>query len=497
MSKKELQAGLKAALDILKAAELQNGVKEWSPLPGPQSEAFNSPADELLYGGAAGGGKTDLLLGLAYKEHKRALILRREYPRLNAIVERSREIYAKNGEYNETKGIWKFKHYKRVRFASVQHEKDKRGFQGQAQDFYGFDEITEFTESQYRFLTAWNRSAHPNQRCRIVCTCNPPTSAEGDWILRHWGAWLDPSRPNPAKPGELRFYTTIDGKDVEFMTDEPVEVKGKLVKPRSRTFIPAKVQDNPYLINSGYIETLQALPEPLRSKLMFGDFSAGREDDAYQVIPTEWVRMAQERWKERPDAPQTAIGVDVARGGADKTVIAVRYGNWLDELKTYPGTSTPDGPAAAALVMAQRRDKSIINVDVIGVGTSVYDHLKGLTDGVMPINGAERSTAKDKTGELRFVNLRAQYYWQLREALDPTSGEDIALPPDTELLSDLCAPTWKLTIRGIQIEAKDDLIKRIGRSPDKGDAVVYAFAIKNMSARGLFDWIKGLAGGNK
>jgi hypothetical protein len=64
------------------------------------------------------------------------------------------------------------------------------------------------------------------------------------------------------------------------------------------------------------------------------------------------------------------------------------------------------------------------------------------------------------------------------------------LPPDRELLIDLCAPTWKLTPRGIQVEAKEDLIKRIGRSPDKGDAVVYALAIKHQPGMGLYHWME-------
>jgi hypothetical protein len=279
---------------------------------------------------------------------------------------------------------------------------------------------------------------------------------------------------------------------VELPGPEPIEVNGEAVTPRSRTFIPAKVQDNPYLVEAGYVARLQALPEPLRSKMLYGDFTKGREDDPYQVIPSEWVRLAQERWAAtpKPFAPMTAMGVDVARGGDDKTVLATRYGAWFDELRSYPGTSTPDGPAVAALVLANRRDRAVINVDVVGVGTSVYDHLKGVTDGVVPINGAERSEGTDRSGELRFVNLRAELWWKAREALDPAGGEDLCLPPDQELLADLCAPRWKLAARGVQVEAKEDLAKRIGRSPDKGDAVVYALSTKAMPGMGIFSWVR-------
>jgi hypothetical protein len=400
------------------------------------------------------------------------------------------------GSYNEAKFRWAFKDGCIIRFAHVQFEKNKADYQGQPYDFYGFDEITEFTESIFRFVTGWNRTTEPNQRCRVICTGNPPTSADGDWVISYWAPWLDPSHPNPAKPGELRWFTTIGGRDKELPNGEPIVINGETIAPRSRTFIPAKVQDNPYLVDAGYVARLQALPEPLRSKLLYGDFTKGREDNPYQVIPSEWVRLAQERWEatKKPDMPMSAMGVDVARGGEDKTVIAMRYGAWVDNLQSYPGTSTPDGPAVAALALNHRRDKAIINVDVIGVGTSVYDHLKGITSNVVPINGAERSEATDKSGELKFRNRRAELWWKLREALDPAGGEPLCLPPDRELLADLCAPTWKLSMSGIQIESKEDLIKRIGRSPDKGDAVVYAVGTKMLHGMGIYEWMKGAAG---
>jgi hypothetical protein len=81
---------------------------------------------------------------------------------------------------------------------------------------------------------------------------------------------------------------------------------------------------------------------------------------------------------------------------------------------------------------------------------------------------------RDKSGKLKFVNVRAASYWKFRESLDPDGEERIMLPPDNELLADLCAPQYKLLAGGIQIEPKEDIIDRIGRSPDCGDAVVLA-----------------------
>lgn len=464
--------------------------QRWQPLPGPQTLAYFSEADILLYGGSAGGGKTDLGLGLARNEHWRSIVFRRVFPALRAIVDRSREIYNPAGEtaqrdsFNESLHRWRFEDGRQIRFGALQYDDDVGTYQGQPYDLYVFDEATEFTEHQFRYVTGWNRTTRRGQRCRIVATGNPPTTPEGEWVIRYWAPWLDANHPRPAKPGELRYFTTIAGKDVEVPDGSPIEAKGRdgkleLAYPRSRTFVPARVQDNPYLVESGYVATLQALPEPLRSKLLHGDFTAGREDDSYQVIPSEWVRVAQERWRarEKPTTPMSALGVDVARGGSDQTVLTPRHDNWIGEQVTQPGKSTPDGPVVAALVMKTRTGSATVRVDIIGVGSSVFDCLRPvLGDAVIAMNGAASSSARDKSGQLAFVNSRAEWYWTAREALDPTSGQEIALPPDPELRADLCAPTWKLTARGIQVEAKEDLAKRLHRSPDKGDSCIYALA---------------------
>ncbi len=107
-----------------------------------------------------------------------------------------------------------------------------------------------------------------------------------------------------------------------------------------------------------------------------------------------------------------------------------------------------------------------------------------------PINFAAGSEGHDKTGRLKFVNVRAAAYWGMREALDPDSGDGLMLPPDSELLADLCAPHWSMRTSGIQIESKDEISKRIGRSPDAGDAVVLA----NYTGGDLpFGWLRPAA----
>lgn len=458
---------------------LTKSLPVWVPLPGPQTEAYECKADVLYYGGSAGGGKTDLLLGLALTKHKHSIIYRRQSTQLIGIQSRLLDDIVKSRKgWNGQADILRLSD-RIIEFGACNNVGDEIKYQGRPHSLKGFDEITHFTEAQFRFLCGWKRSVDEHDPQRVVCTGNPPTNSEGQWVITYWAPWLDPQHPNPAKPGELRWFTTVDGKDQEFPDGSPVIIDGKSVKPLSRTFIPSRVHDNPFLIETGYEATLQALPEPLRSQMLEGDFRAGMEDSVWQTIPTKWIEEAQARWT--PDGKQGKLmdsaGVDVARGGLDKFIISTRYGRWYDALKETPGVQVPDGAIGAGLVVSVVRDHAPVHVDVIGVGSSVVDHLKDNNIHVVPINNAEAATlgAVDKmTGKMGFRNKRAETYWRFREMLDPASRENIALPPDSELKADLCAPMWKLTPHGIQIESKEEVIKRLGRSPDKGDAVVLA-----------------------
>ncbi|WP_453839390.1 hypothetical protein, partial [Streptomyces zhihengii] len=90
------------------------------------------------------------------------------------------------------------------------------------------------------------------------------------------------------------------------------------------------------------------------------------------------------------------------------------------------------------------------------------------------INGAEAAPGTDKSGRLTFANVRSHDWWRMREALDPVADNGIALPPDRQLLVDLCAPVWRLQGRTIYVESREDIIKRIGRSPDWASAYILA-----------------------
>lgn len=477
-----------AELDTL----LTEDAPVWLPLPGPQSEAYWTDADIIGYGGAAGGGKSDLVAGRILTKHKRCLVIRREKAQTEGIIQRLTQIVGNSDGFNSQKAIWRIPmgQCPLVEFGGLDNPGDERRWQGRPHDLKAFDEVTEMREHQVRFIMGWMRSEDPSVKPQVLMTFNPPTTAEGRWVLDFFGPWLDRKHPNPAKPGELRYFTTLDGKDEEVPDGRPfVLVSGErvyefdrrrfkpedIVIPKSRTFIPARLTDNPYYMATGYMSTLQALPEPLRSQMLYGDFHAGIEDDPWQVIPTRWVELAQERWKKRERKPRMdSLGVDVARGGKDKTVIARRHEHWFDELLCYAGADTPDGPAVAGLVLAALRNRAPIHIDVIGVGSSPYDFLRTGGHQIIGVNVSEKALGFDKSGRLGFINQRSEDWWRMREALDPSNNVGLELPPDKELLADLCAPKWQLQGSKIKVESREEIYDRIKRSPDRASAVLLA-----------------------
>jgi len=485
-----------AELDALLAADIQ--AAPWRPLPGPQTMAYESEADVIGYGGAAGGGKTDLACGLALTKHTRVQMFRREGPQLLGIIDRMAEIVGHRTGLGGKPAVWDEPvPGVKVEFGSVPNLGDESKFQGRPKDLLVIDEAANFLEAQVRFLKGWVRTTKTGQRTRTLMCFNPPTTTEGRWVIDFFGPWLNKRHKLfPSAPGQLR-YVYVDpvlGEDVWIEDDDPrsfVFLHGErcydfdpedyrpedIIKPESRTFIPARVTDNPFLVGTGYLAQLQALPEPLRSQMLKGDFSAGMEDDPFQVIPTAWAEAAMARWRERvPRGEMMSMGVDVARGGKDNTIIATRHmtetgAPWIDKLKVHEGKATPTGQATAGLVLAERRDNAPVHIDVIGVGASPYDILRDAKCDVYGVNVSETATSLDRTGRLSFFNLRSQMWWKIREALDPDSAIGLCLPDDPDLLAELCAPKWEMSGMKIKVESREEIVKRTGRSPDRATAV--------------------------
>ncbi len=457
--------------------------RKFIPTVGPQALAYHSKADILLYGGQAGGGKSALGIGLAMTEHKRSLIMRRVGTQLSALT-------AEAIKFNGTKDGFNGSHPQKLRtadgrlldFGAAQYADDELDWRGIAHDLLYVDEAGEFLGGQIRNMIGWVRSDVEGQRCRIVLGSNPPTSAEGEWMVAMFAPWLDITHGNPAKPGELRWYIMDDEDDIPVDGPGMYSHKGRDLMAMSRTFIPAKLSDNPFL-NADYAARLDMLPEPLRSAVREGNFMISRRDDLWQVIPTDWIRAAQSRWTAQPPrgVPMCAMGVDIAQGGTDKTTLVSRYDGWFSEITSVPGVATPTGNEIAGLVVSHRRDGATVILDMGGgYGGAAYMRLvdNGLEEHLVGYKGAAATTKRTVDGKLKFSNTRIAAYWKLREALDPgqVGGSPIALPPDSELLSDLTAMRYQEGPNGIMpardSSTKVEITKRLGRSPDKGDAVV-------------------------
>lgn len=452
--------------------------ERWYPLPGPQTMALEmlQVCDVVGFGGAAGGGKSDLGIGVALTRHTRSAIFRRESKELTAIEDRIEEILGNKQGWNGQKGIWRFAPGKQVEFGSCKDVGDEQKYQGRPKDFLLLDEATNFMESQARFLMGWVRTTDPDQHCATLMTFNPPQDSDGEWVISYFAPWLDPNHLVPAAPGEIRYFLMMGGKEIEWPNGDPVMFEGEELTPQSRTFIPSRISDNPYLLGTGYMTQLQAMPEPLRSQMLYGDFQAGRGEDPWRVCPTAWVEAAMNRWRKRDEkGTMDSIGVDVARGGKDDTAIAKRHGRWFDKPVVHPGGETPDGSKTAALIFAEIRDHAPVHIETDGIGVSPYDFLVEMGIQAEPIvSGQPRPVGKDASGRLGFLTMRSMFWWHMREALDPNNQNPIALPPVDRLRTELCAPRWSMRGLNIYVESREDIVKRIGYSPDLATAYCLA-----------------------
>lgn len=198
------------------------------------------------------------------------------------------------------------------------------------------------------------------------------------------------------------------------------------------------------------------------------------------LIPLSWIEAAIRRWYEwqaagSPQLPgRTIFGCDVADSGKDETVMSIRRGHVIEKLDRI-GQQDTETTGARLVGRMARQANSIAVVDAVGVGVGVVNYIRGRKYPVFAFNGAGSGEGmRDATGEFYFANRRSAAYWHLRELLDPVNGPNkLCLPDIEELKTDLSVPHWKVRTGAIiEIEPKKDVVKRLGRSPDCGDAVV-------------------------
>jgi hypothetical protein len=211
---------------------------------------------------------------------------------------------------------------------------------------------------------------------------------------------------------------------------------------------------------------------------VLGNF-ASREEDG--VIPLRWVEEANLRWEELNAAgwvdlePLHAVGVDVATSGKDKTVYAHRHGMVIHKLERRSKQDAMETAGEVMTILRTAEHHPVAMVDQADAGVIARLREQGANVKAF-VSSHHDDTLKDITGELEMLNLRAAAWWHLRDLLNPENGKDVALPPDDKLLGDLVTPRYKEHSSGrVKVELKEEIRKRLGRSPDDGDAVVYAF----------------------
>lgn len=238
---------------------------------------------------------------------------------------------------------------------------------------------------------------------------------------------------------------------------------------------------------------------PVYINRVLGEFSTTDSDG---VIPLDWLEEAIERWKELREAgrlkadPLTVVAADVATEvGIDRTIIGTRHGMVMTGMETYDHIDTMKTAANVRAIIVhapkdakKQRQAPLACIDAIGVGTGVVDRLRQEKIKVDAFMGSSKPKYQDYTGELTFLNRRAEAYWGLRDMLNPAFDPVIAIMDDDGLLGELTAPKWDETPNGrIRIEDKEDIIARLGRSPDKADMVTMLFNARMSRGTNLLD----------
>lgn len=315
---------------------------------------------------------------------------------------------------------------------------------------------------------------------RILLVFNPNTSVGYAARSQKGSRWNKFQLNSLTAPNVIQHRQVIPGQvDYEWVLDK-----------LEQWCIPIREEEKQEEFDDFLFEGQWYRPDDLFRKKVLGKFPKVSEDI---LIPVQWLEAAHERWKaahgeEPATAGQRVLGVDVAGMGRDSTVFCERKENYVAPFKSYNSGGTADHMKIAGEIHSARaiHPKLIVSIDTIGEGAGVYSRCEELEprNGKQYIisckfsEGAKRheKDLTDITGEYRFLNMRAYLFWCVRDWLNPKNNTGAMLPPDPQFDEEASEIRWAFRSDGrIQIEAKEEIKKRIGRSPDKFDALANTF----------------------
>lgn len=312
----------------------------WTPNPGPQTRFIASSVYELLYGGAAGGGKSEALVMAPTRwigdKFFRGILFRRTFPELDkSLVERTRFYYpALGGKYHGGEHVWTFPSGAKIWLSSLQYADSVIDHQSSEYQFVGFDELTHFEESQYRYLLSRLRSSR-GVPIRVRAGTNPDIC----WVKDRWAPWVNRSPEylesgGPiAESGEVLWFKPNASGGEEYV---PAGTPGAT----SRSFIRSALKDTPQLGKDYELQLLQQ-DSVQRARLMDGDWEAIPAAGKYfkkdwvdfcsrDSIPKgsrlvrHWDRAGTEKGERKSKDPDWTAGVLLARKGAHYWVVDVQ-----------------------------------------------------------------------------------------------------------------------------------------------------------------------------
>lgn len=411
------------------------------PQEGYQMKALSSPADIVIGGGAAGSGKTFVLLleplrHITTVEGFGGVIFRRTFPQIKSeggLWDTSMKLYPYAGARpNDTDVKWTWQNGNKIKFNHLEHEKNILNWQGSQIPFIGFDELTHFSEKMFFYLMTRNRSAC-GVRPYIRATCNPDPES---WVAKLIEWWInqDTGLPIPERDGVLRYFLKQGNDYVWGSSFEEVQEKAAhIIKPivdksrgltkandliKSITFIHGSVYDNAKLLEAdpGYIGNLLSQDEATRSQLLDGNWKEIISDlDIYEY--SSFLGMFENSID--CTGPNKFITADIAMMGSDKFIVGFWNDKSLDDISIV---SKSKGDDVVNVIKDFAKKYKVPNNHIVFDSDGVGSFVDGFIKGAIPFhNGALPIKVKDDLSDKRikenYFNLKTQCFYRQGQAV--------------------------------------------------------------------------------